>query len=164
MAYHSIHTGAQIDAAVVAITYLKNVIVHCDGVVSYNNTTGELSWAGTLRILFAREDGLAIQNTIVASSITLSDNEFAYVDLSEANNAVLTVAKASVSTGSASNFLAYNRVVLGYRNAASDAYVPIALPTTFGSIATKDFWSGTQAQYDALGAYDSNTLYFIVEA
>ena len=32
-----------------------------------------------------------------------------------------------------------------------------------GSIATKSFWSGTQAAYDALGSYDSNTLYFIPE-
>ena len=31
-----------------------------------------------------------------------------------------------------------------------------------GSIAVKDYWQGTQAQYDALGTYDSNTLYFIV--
>jgi len=33
-----------------------------------------------------------------------------------------------------------------------------------GSLAYKDHWVGTQAQYDALGTYDSNTLYFIVEA
>ncbi|WP_319502578.1 pyocin knob domain-containing protein [uncultured Draconibacterium sp.] len=32
---------------------------------------------------------------------------------------------------------------------------------TFGSIATKGFWTGTQAAYDALGSYDSNTIYFI---
>lgn len=38
-----------------------------------------------------------------------------------------------------------------------------ALPE-FGTIATKDFWSGTQASYDALGTYDANTIYFIVEA
>ena len=31
-----------------------------------------------------------------------------------------------------------------------------------GSIAVKDFWQGTQVAYDALGTYDSNTLYFIV--
>ncbi|WP_372651001.1 hypothetical protein [Draconibacterium sp.] len=32
---------------------------------------------------------------------------------------------------------------------------------TFGSIATKGYWIGTQAAYDALGTYDSNTIYFI---
>ena len=29
-----------------------------------------------------------------------------------------------------------------------------------GSIAPKNFWTGTEAQYLALGSYDSNTLYF----
>jgi hypothetical protein len=32
-----------------------------------------------------------------------------------------------------------------------------------GSIATKGFWQGTQAEYDALETYDNNTLYFIQE-
>ena len=35
--------------------------------------------------------------------------------------------------------------------------------TNSGSIASKDFWSGTQSQYDAIGSYDNNTLYFITE-
>jgi len=30
-----------------------------------------------------------------------------------------------------------------------------------GSIATMDIWQGTQAAYDALGSYDSNTLYLV---
>jgi hypothetical protein len=30
-----------------------------------------------------------------------------------------------------------------------------------GSMAEKDFWSGTQAEYDALGTYNENTVYFI---
>ena len=29
-----------------------------------------------------------------------------------------------------------------------------------GSIAPKDFWTGTEAEYAALGSYDANTLYF----
>jgi hypothetical protein len=29
-----------------------------------------------------------------------------------------------------------------------------------GSIATYDFWSGTEAEYTALGTYDNGTLYF----
>ena len=48
-----------------------------------------------------------------AGSIVLSDNEFAYVDLNETNNAVVTVAKAAVTMGAASNFKTYNRLVLG---------------------------------------------------
>lgn len=34
---------------------------------------------------------------------------------------------------------------------------------TLGTIASKNFWTGTQAEYDALGTYDSNTIYFIEE-
>ena len=112
------------------ITYLKNVIVHCDGVVSWKKASNLLVWSGTLRILFNRDDGLAIQNTVVAATVSLADNQFAYVDLSETNNAVLTVTAASVTTGAASNFLAFNRLVLGYRNTTSDEYFPVALRLT----------------------------------
>jgi hypothetical protein len=31
---------------------------------------------------------------------------------------------------------------------------------TAGSIAPKNFWTGTQAAYAALGSWDANTLYF----
>lgn len=33
-----------------------------------------------------------------------------------------------------------------------------------GSIATKDFWTGTGAEYAALGTYDSDTIYFCTTA
>jgi hypothetical protein len=32
-----------------------------------------------------------------------------------------------------------------------------------GNFANLTYWSGTQAQYDALGTYDSSTIYFIEE-
>lgn len=60
-----------------------------------------------------------------AGSIVLSDNEFAYVDLNETNNAAVTVAKAAVTTGAASNFKTYNRLVLGYRNTLSENFYPV---------------------------------------
>ena len=55
----------------------------------------------------------------------LSDKEFAYVDLKETNNTALTVAKAAVTTGTASNFKGYNRLVLGYQNTLSDNFYPV---------------------------------------
>ena len=110
-----------------AITYLKNVIVHCDGTITWTPATGTLAWDNVLRILFVRSDGYAIQNTVAAGSIVLSDNEFAYVDLNETNNTALTVAKAAVTTGAASNFKAYNRLVLGYRNTLSDNFYTVNL-------------------------------------
>lgn len=80
-----------------AITYLRNVIVHCDGLITYNKTTGVLTWANVIRIHFNRADGQAILNTVAAGNITLADGEFAYVDLNETNGSVLTVAKAAVA-------------------------------------------------------------------
>jgi hypothetical protein len=68
-----------------------------------------------------------ILNTIGAGNITLADNEFAYLDLNETNETVLTMAKAAVTPGSASNFKTVNRIVLGYRNTASDILYSVYL-------------------------------------
>jgi uncharacterized protein (TIGR02145 family) len=32
-----------------------------------------------------------------------------------------------------------------------------------GTISPKDYWTGSQSAYDALGSYDSNTIYFVEE-
>ena len=110
-----------------AITYKKVILIHCDGTMDYVKTTGVLSWSSTLRIHFIRSDGQAIQNTVNAGSVTLADNEFAYVDLNETNNTVVTVQKAAITTGAAANFKAYNRIMLAYRNASSDELYPVEL-------------------------------------
>ena len=110
-----------------AISYTKNVIVHCDGVISYSSASGQLTWSGTLRILFVRADGQLIQNTVAAGGVTLSDNQMAYVDLSETNDAAVTVVAAAVTTAAASTTKAFNRLVLGYRNTVSDAFYPVAI-------------------------------------
>lgn len=113
-----------------AITYLKNVIIHCDGIITYDKSTGVLAWSSTLRILFNRADGYAIQNTIAAGNVTLTDGQFAYVDLNETDATVLTVSAATVTTGAASNFKTFNRLVLAYRNTASDFCFYVKLPNT----------------------------------
>lgn len=110
-----------------AITYQRNVIIHCDGDLSYDKSTGVFSWSAALGIIYIREDGQAIANSVNAGSITLADNEFAYVDRSETNNATVTVAKAAVTTGSASNFLTIARIVLGYRNSTSDEFYAVGI-------------------------------------
>lgn len=110
-----------------AISYMKNVIVHCDGVINYSSASGQLTWSGALRILFVRADGQLIQNTVAAGGVTLSDNQMAYVDLSETNDATVTVYAASLTTAAANTTKAYNRLVLGYRNAVSDAFYPVNL-------------------------------------
>lgn len=108
-----------------AISYTKNVIVHCDGVINYSASSGQLTWSGALRILFVRADGHLIQNTVATGGVTLSDNQMAYVDLSETNDAAVTVSASSLTTGASSTTKAYNRLVLGYRNTASDAFYPV---------------------------------------
>ena len=108
-----------------AISYTKNVIVHCDGVINYLASSGQLTWSGALRILFVRADGQLIQNTVATGGVTLSDNQMAYVDLSETNDAAVTVSAASLTTAAASTTKAYNRLVLGYRNTASDVFYPV---------------------------------------
>ena len=109
------------------ITYLKNVMVSCAGVITYNKATGVLTWSGVITILFNDAAGLAKANTIAAGNITVADNQFVYVDLSETNNAVLTAAVATVTTAVASNFILFNRLVLGYRNTTSDEFYPVYL-------------------------------------
>lgn len=103
-----------------AITYLKNVIITCAGEISYNKATGVLSWSGALSFIFTDSSGNACQNNASAGSVTLTDGKFAYVDLSETNGATVVVASATISTGSASNFITYNRLVLAYRDSTTD--------------------------------------------
>ncbi len=103
-----------------ALSVIKNLVIACDGVIAYNKTTGVLSWSGTLRFLFTDADGNAVQNTAAAGDVTLTDGKFAYVDLSATNGAPVVVYAATLTPGSASNFVAYNRVMLAYRNATGD--------------------------------------------
>ena len=110
-----------------AVSYAKNVIVHSDGVDNYSSASGQLTWSGALRILFVRADGQLIQNTVAAGGIALSDNQMAYVDLSETNDAAVTVYAASLTTAAASATKAFNRLVLGYRNTASDAFYTVGV-------------------------------------
>jgi hypothetical protein len=116
-----------------AITYLKTVMIGCDGVVSYVKSTGVLSWTGTIHIYFARDTGITIHNQIAAGSVTLSDLYFAYVTLSETADATLTVSTAAISAGSASNFITYTRLVLGFRNTSDDNFYGALLPLVIKS-------------------------------
>jgi len=103
-----------------ALTYLKNVIITCDGSVSFSTATNRLTWSGAIHIYFNGVTGAAIHNQINASYVTLADNYLAYVSLSETDNAVITVTAAAITTGSASNFIAANCLVLAYRNTVDD--------------------------------------------
>lgn len=96
------------------VTYLKNIMVGGGGTITW--AAGTLTWGATLNVFFNASDGKACHNTIAASNIALADDEFAYVTLSETNDAAVTVSKAAIGDGSASGFLAYNILVLGKRD------------------------------------------------
>lgn len=134
-----------------AITYHKVSFVGCDGTLSYDSGTGVLTWGGTINIYFTRADGTAIKNTIAAGNITLSDDEFCYVTLSETNNAALTMAKASLGAGSASAFKAYNILPMGYRNASDNNFYPEELAGVFAMTLT----SGTFVEKSL---FDANSI------
>lgn len=108
-----------------ALTYQKGAFIGCDGAVSW--AAGTLTWTGTIHIYFNTAAGNAVHNSIAAGSIALADGEFCYTNLSETHNTALTVAKAAIPANAASNFVAYNRLLLGYRNAADDGFYPVAL-------------------------------------
>lgn len=128
---YTVYTAASMNPPLAAldkaITYLKNIIVNQDGTLTYDSATGQLAWDGTIRIFFNRADGDAVLNTIAAGNITLADGEFAYVDLNETDESALTMQKAAITTDDVSNFIAFNRLVMGYRNATSHKFYPIGL-------------------------------------
>lgn len=126
------------DSLDTAIGYLKNIVVHCDGAINYNKATGELTWAGPLRILFVRADGKIIENNVATGGVALTDGQMAYCDLNETNDTTIAASVAAITTGSTSNTKAYNRVVLGYRNTASDDFFMVAMRLPMTAIGSGD--------------------------
>lgn len=114
-----------------AITYHKLALVGCDGALTWTSATGVLDWTGAIHIYFTSSAGNAVHNSIATGNITLADGEFAYVTLSETDDAVLTMSKASIGAGSASAFKAYNILVMGYRNTVDDGFYPEELAGVF---------------------------------
>lgn len=142
-----------------AITYHKGAFVSCDGTLSWTAATGTLAWSGTIHIYFNRTDGQAIHNSIAAGSIVLADGEFAYVDLNETNDTALTVQKAAITTGTASNYVAYNRFLLGLRNTADDGFYPEELAGVFATMLSAGAFveKATFNAHTILYAVDDNT-------
>jgi hypothetical protein len=154
-------TAASMNPALVdldkAITYgTKRPIVHTDGDITWSG--GTLTWAGTIRILFNTAAGNVVQNTIAASNIALSDNEFCYVTLSETNNAVLTMSKAAITTDAASNFLTLSILVMGYRNTTNDEFYSVWLPFKYSATDASAYVAKTLFDaYSILYADSDNT-------
>lgn len=108
------------------ITYLKNIVIYSTADIGFVVSTGVLSWASPIVVVFTRNDGLCCVNKVEAGSITLTAGQCAYLDLNETNNTVLTMAAYAVGTGgAASNAKPVNRIVLGIKAATSGKWYPV---------------------------------------
>jgi hypothetical protein len=106
-----------------AITKLKNIMIGGGGIITYVKATGVLTWSATINIHFTSDAGLTVKNTISASNVTLTDDQFAYVDLSETTGTAVTVTVASIPAGgAASTMKGYNRLILAWRDANDNLY------------------------------------------
>lgn len=129
------------------ISFQRSTILHCDGNISYEPSTGNLTWSDTLRILFNNDSGNLIENTLNAGFISLLGNQMAYVDLNTTNGSVITPSVASLTTGTASNTLTYNRLVLGYRNSSDSSFYPVAIRLSLNAVGdmTKNIYDTTDS-------------------
>jgi len=109
------------------ITYNGNMIISCDGNIHYNPATGVLTWDDIIRVFFNTAAGWALENRVAAGNVTITDGQFIYTDITETDEAAITIAAADITKEAASNYIGVARLVLGYRNAASDEYVPLLL-------------------------------------
>ena len=84
--------------------------------------------------------------------------------LTTANSDVTSIL-AGASTGIPSEPDTFNFInfATGLLNKISWANLKIAFRSCLGTLAMVNYWSGTQSEYDALGIYDSETIYFIQE-
>lgn len=128
-----------------AVSFLKNVMVWCEGDISYTSAaSGELSWDGEIKLAYMDEYGNTILNRVTASNVTLLDNQFAYVTLSGTNNAAVTMQTATLSGEGTCNFGSNATVVLAIKAANDDLYY-VNLRPTAGYV--------TQPPYDVGGSF-----------
>lgn len=139
-----------------AISYLKNPMVGCEGVLAWDSGTGTLSWSAQLTIVFNREDGDACHNHVAAGNVVLAAGQFAYVTLSETDNAAVSVTAGTITMEDPSNFIADNILVLAYRAPVSGKLHFIWLDQPFVS-ATGDVVGPEGAIEDNLASFGSAT-------
>jgi hypothetical protein len=109
-----------------------NVVFSCDGEITYASATGTLAWDAPMRVLFNNSSGQAVINSVAAGSQVVADNQILYMDLNETDGTTIVQGVATITPASASNFLTYNRLVLGYRNTVSDKFYPVAIKPYLG--------------------------------
>lgn len=102
-----------------AITYMKNIIITCDGDIIANSVTGNFSFTGNLRILFGSPiNGNLISNIIQSALIKMDLGDCLYADLNNVNETNINLVKVKLTAGTAAPILK-NRVLIAYRNNAN---------------------------------------------
>lgn len=116
-----------------------------------------------------------IFNQIIPASVVLTDTNTVTIGFDNPTSGTVVVAKGGhIVSGSINNtvsasYIQGSNVDGSVNNAVSASYVSAAdiSGSITGSVVKEtragtilEFWQGTQAQYDALGSYDSNTIYF----
>lgn len=122
-----------------AITLNRPGIVSCDGVLSYDESTGTLSWDTQIRLYFVNENGATVLNTIAASSISLSAGQFAYVSRNPVTGSAVTIQAATLNPGSGSNFMTGLILVLAHRNPVTSKLTLINWSPTTAIVGTEIF-------------------------
>jgi hypothetical protein len=119
-----------------AIGVNKNLMIYCEGEITYDKAaSGELAWDDVINIAYIHETGDTITNKVNAGSVIITDDEFAYVTLSDIDGATLTVSKALIAGDASCNFATHNIVVLAVKSATSDeAYYVNLKPHLLGVV------------------------------
>lgn len=102
---------------------------------------------------------LGATSTETNRAVQLDSNGKAYVALQAATNAAKGSVQLSDSTTIATDLTNQNDT-----KAVTPKAISTALSTAATTAVNAKFWTGTQAQYDALTNYDSNVFYMISEA
>ena len=132
--YKQEHMNVPLSELDETLSYLKNIMVWCEGNLSYNKgVSGELSWDGEIKLAYLDVNGNTIINKVSAGSISLTDNEFIFVDLDAINDATIITQVFPLGVGDAPcNFDDKNRVVLAYKASNDELYFVNLRPTVLG--------------------------------
>lgn len=133
--FKPVYMNPPLEALDTAITYLKGIMVHCDGDLAYNPTSGLLSWSGIIRIWFTAANGTCLANYINPGSITINNGAFAYVDLIEVHEQTISMQSDYITGNALSKVLPNERLVMAAKNTSSGNLYLINLQSKFGVVA-----------------------------
>jgi len=107
----------------------KVPLISCDGTITFNSTSGELTWTDPLKILGMDSSGKMFTNVIASATLTLTTGSIVYADLSTVNNATISATFVAFSTAS-TTLLPSSRIVLGMVNTtAKQFYCHLLFPS-----------------------------------